>query len=450
VEEFVNRVKGCTLILAVALTASAQSIALNGTISDAKGQPVSGAVVSLVRQNMKDTTGANGLYSLGAPTGTISGLSIPKNDVIAIRGGVLSIQLRESTPVQIKILDIRGHTLAKLMNGHVVAGEYQFKFLTKPLSNQILVISVTIDRRVSTFRHLPLRGNSQAAALSSAPSNGGERVLVNVPATVDTLRVIKPGFAPKSKAITSYQGTENITLDTLAYFSFFVTSMKALIELSKSQNGFGGNFSFGKTGPGAGLKGADSICSCIAERSMPGSSTKQWRAFLSVSADENGKQVNAIDRVGNGPWYDRKGRVVALTRADLLNTRPKNADPIIANDLPNENGYPNHKPDGITTEDNHHIVTGSKTDGTLMIGGSGATQNSTCADWTSTTASGKPRCGFSWPRPGGGGGGASHWISGFDCGGCVAGIQVTSANTGGNIIGASGGYGGFYCLALTP
>jgi hypothetical protein len=94
VEEFVNRVKGCTLILAVALTASAQSIALNGTISDAKGQPVSGAVVSLVRQNMKDTTGANGLYSLGAPTGTISGLSIPKNDVIAIKGGVLSIQLR--------------------------------------------------------------------------------------------------------------------------------------------------------------------------------------------------------------------------------------------------------------------------------------------------------------------------------------------------------------------
>ena len=175
---------------------------------------------------------------------------------------------------------------------------------------------------------------------------------------------------------------------------------------------------------------------------MPGSKVKQWRAFLSVTADENGKQVNAIDRVGNGPWYDRLGRVLALTRADLLNTRPQNADPIIANDLPNENGFPNHKPDGITTEDNHHMVTGSKTDGTLY------STTTTCADWTSTTASGKPRCGFAWPR--GTGTSAAHWISGFDCGGCVAGIQITNTNSGGNIIGASGGYGGFYCFALTP
>ena len=36
------------------------------------------------------------------------------------------------------------------------------------------------------------------------------------------------------------------------------------------------------------------------------------RAFLSVSANANGQQENAIDRIGNGPWYDRLGRVVGL------------------------------------------------------------------------------------------------------------------------------------------
>ena len=51
---------------------------------------------------------------------------------------------------------------------------------------------------------------------------------------------------------------------------------------------------------------------------MPGSSVKQWRAFLSVTAGEDGLAVNAIDRIGEGPWYDRLGRMVAPTREDLV------------------------------------------------------------------------------------------------------------------------------------
>ncbi|MBN1575828.1 MAG: hypothetical protein JW913_04705, partial [Chitinispirillaceae bacterium] len=108
-------------------------------------------------------------------------------------------------------------------------------------------------------------------------------------------------------------------------------------------------------------------------------------------------------------------------------------------------GVPNHRPEG-TTVDNHHFVTGSGTDGKLYKA------SATCNDWTSLTGSG-PRCGFSWPRGGGGGGGsAAHWISGFNAEGCVAGIHITSAMSGWpkGIIGAGGGYGGFYCFALNP
>ena len=39
-------------------------------------------------------------------------------------------------------------------------------------------------------------------------------------------------------------------------FSFFVTSLKAMQDLSKSQVGFGGDLRFGETGAGAGLRGA--------------------------------------------------------------------------------------------------------------------------------------------------------------------------------------------------
>jgi hypothetical protein len=234
-----------------------------------------------------------------------------------------------------------------------------------------------------------------------------------------------------------------------AKFSFFVTSLAALQKLSGSQNGFGGDLRFGETGAGAGLRGADKICATIAETSMKGASAKKWRAFLSVSADENGKQVNAIDRIGDGPWYDRLGRLLAPTKSDLLNTRPQNGDSAIRDDLPNEEGIPNHQPDPTQPKvDNHHMLTGSSTSGTLQ------SSSATCQDWTSSSgSSGQPRCGMAWPRGSMGGSSGSHWISGFTAPGCVAGVDIQSsggAPPGSNTVGAGGGYGGFYCFALTP
>jgi len=100
----------------------------------------------------------------------------------------------------------------------------------------------------------------------------------------------------------------------LPRFSFFVTSQAGLQRLSGSPNGFGGDLRFGKAD---GLTGADEICRQMAEESMPGSSSKVWRAMLSVNKGPAGSPVNAIDRVGGGPWYDRIGRIVAMTKADL-------------------------------------------------------------------------------------------------------------------------------------
>jgi len=71
---------------------------------------------------------------------------------------------------------------------------------------------------------------------------------------------------------------------TSGTFSFFVTSYKGLQRLSGSSLGFGGDLRYGETGAGAGLRGADKICTAIAEMSMPGSGAKGWHAFLSAPA----------------------------------------------------------------------------------------------------------------------------------------------------------------------
>jgi hypothetical protein len=178
--------------------------------------------------------------------------------------------------------------------------------------------------------------------------------------------------------------------------------------------------------------------------------------------------VNAISRIGQGPWRDRNGRLFANNLQELLNTRPLNADAAIKNDFPNEYGVANSDPDNTGTPqavDNHEILTGSGTDGkvytqtTSSTGGfpdlSGACGNAeewtvakaTCWDWTSSEPQGCPRVGHSWPGVSG-----PHWISLFNEGGCAPGgnLAQTGGLDGTRRVGAAGGYGGFYCFAVAP
>jgi hypothetical protein len=224
-------------------------------------------------------------------------------------------------------------------------------------------------------------------------------------------------------------------------FSFFVTSLAALQRHSGSSLGFGGDLRFGESGPGAGLRGADKLCAAIAEESLPGSASKPWRAFLSTS------EVNARDRVGPGPWFDRNGRMVAASLADLLRRRPHGADAAIAGDLPNDEGVPNHDPTGAGAVDNHDVLTGTDEHGALYAA------SSTCADWTSAAPSGAPRMGHSWVRAPPPAGELASWLSAHDGTGCAPGvglIETGPADPSHRHVGASGGYGAIYCFALLP
>ena len=266
-----------------------------------------------------------------------------------------------------------------------------------------------------------------------------------------------------------------------ARFSFFVASYRAMQRLSRSEAGFGGDLRYGEAD---GLAGADKICREIAETSLPGAGKKTWRAFLSVTRGPDGQPVHAIDRIGPGPWHDRRGRLVAPTLADLMNTRPQNGDPAIVDDLPNEDGVPNHAPDGELV-DNHDILTGSDRIGRLYKNDPAVT----CQDWTSAVGSaGRPRVGHSWPRglgdfgglfgdggfpfpfptggdggfpfpfPTGGDGGldfasfdGESWASALDEAGCAPGaslVEMGPPDPRNPTVGSGGGYGGIYCFAV--
>ena len=71
------------------------------------------------------------------------------------------------------------------------------------------------------------------------------------------------------------------------------------------------------TGNLGGLSGADSKCQSLAASVNLGSKT--WRAYLSVERDAaNGNNpTDARSRIGNGPWRNAAGVVIAQNVSDL-------------------------------------------------------------------------------------------------------------------------------------
>ena len=281
-----HRNRGLYLILFIAFTISAQSISISGKVVNKNNQPIANAVVTLAGQKINDTTDGRGAFSLSQTTFVENpGQKQLSAEKIYITNGAVRLSLVQESRVTIEMFDMRGNLLAKTPDRVAAAGEYRFDIAREPLAANMKLVRVSTGRRASTFRYFPVdKGKHSVSSALPVPSTTFNR-LAKTAATIDTLKISAAGYMSRDTAISSYEAIVNVILDTMSLgkFSFFVTSLEGLQRLSGSQNGFGGDFRLGKTGQGAGLLGADSICQCLAESSMPGSKIKKWRAFLSVS-----------------------------------------------------------------------------------------------------------------------------------------------------------------------
>lgn len=453
---------GICMLCIVGLTLT-ETVKLSGTVKNHNGKPLKGAVVHLVVKNLTTTTNEQGNFTI-SDVAVFQSKNRPQIGSISVTNGNIKLRLSEPSQVKIEFFDITGKLIRK--QSSQLGIDHLFNIKSSPTASNMSLFRIAVGDNTTTYRYLQTsNGNGKISTALVSSSNSSGR-MAKLMAAVDTLNVTASNFITKVLPLSKLDDNLDITLDTvnLPKFSFFLTSYEALVKLSKSEKGFGGDLRFGKTGQGAGILGADSICECIAEMSMPGSKIKKWRAFLSATKGVDGKEVNAIERIGQGPWYDKIGRLVANNIDELLNDRPEKAHSAIKNDLPNENGVPNHQPDPTKPPvDNHLTVTGSGSDGKLYtggggfgggFGGGGTSTDWTCNDWTSTTANSTPRAGISWPRSGMMGMGMQNWISVWDLPGCEAGIDLDESTGAGlpgvKTIGSGGGYGGFYCFALNP
>lgn len=135
----------------------------------------------------------------------------------------------------------------------------------------------------------------------------------------------------------------------------------------------------GKGADFGGLAGADAHCQKLA--AAAGAGNRTWRAYLSVpgsfpnqSNPQGVASVNARDRIGQGPWYNAKGQLIARDLAHLHNGNLISKQTALderGNVVKGRGDQPNE----------HDILTGSRADGTAFA----PQTDTTCKAWTSST-----------------------------------------------------------------
>jgi hypothetical protein len=209
----------------------------------------------------------------------------------------------------------------------------------------------------------------------------------------------------------------------LVFSAAAVLALQAGSLLAQSQPPLGFFITSIGVGDGAnlgGLAGADAHCQKLA--SAAGAGNRTWRAYL--SGVENGKPVNAKDRIGTGPWLNAKGVQIAANVVELHSDANKLTK---ETQLTEKGAVVNGRGDKPNT---HDILTGSQLDGTAFTDGA----DHTCNNWTSNST-GSAQVGHHDRQ--GGGANPTSWNNAHASTGC------SQANLAG-----SGGAGLFYCFAV--
>ena len=207
---------------------------------------------------------------------------------------------------------------------------------------------------------------------------------------------VRIGAAAIALALSSAVGAQS------ADMTFFVTS-----------TGSGKGADFG------GLTGADRLCQTLA--AAVGAGGKTWRAYLST---QGAGAVNAKDRIGDGPWQNAKGVVVAKNNAELHATNNLTKQTALTEKGEVVNGRGD-------TPNQHDVLTGTQPDGTAF----GGADDKTCGNWTksgdgSAVVGHHDRTGLDTSPP------ALSWNSSHGSRGCSDPALVST-----------GGAGKLYCFA---
>jgi hypothetical protein len=196
------------MIILMGFSLSAQPVNIIGKVTNQSGKGISGAVVTLTSKNLSATTDASGAYSLKGVVAVNPATVLPGYKAISLNKGIVTVNLVQPAPVLVELFDIQGNLLHRVLDKPASAGNFQFDLRKQPFAANMMLIRVSIGQQPLSFRYFPLNSGKRTITSSTAQR------LAKMQAIKDTLQATASRYVTKKVAISSYEGTVDIALDT--------------------------------------------------------------------------------------------------------------------------------------------------------------------------------------------------------------------------------------------
>jgi poly(3-hydroxybutyrate) depolymerase len=204
---------GILAITVVMLNAQTASINLRGKITNQSGGAINKAIVAMVSQGYKDTTGTDGLYSIVKSGLPVVHYLTSSTENIAINNGFLEFNLINTTPVKIDLFDLKGKHLYGEQK-FTSKGMYRLNIASAIRTSGIVIVKTAIGSREMVFNYNPVLDGKRIVNSISDKISSNKAILAKMAATLDSLKITADGYVSKTVALSSLDAEVNVTLES--------------------------------------------------------------------------------------------------------------------------------------------------------------------------------------------------------------------------------------------
>ncbi len=189
-------------VLITATTIFSQTINVSGNIKDINGNAISGAIVHLKTADLSDTTGSDGNYQINfIPTSLIP--HPISHGKIKMESGILEAQLEKQAKIKLDILDVNGNLVGSEHNNNATPGYHRWDLDRNFSGQQLLIVLLSIDNQVFSFRYLPL--GTLGKLNTSNNNHQNNKALSKSSLAPDTLEISADGYFSRSISLASQE-----------------------------------------------------------------------------------------------------------------------------------------------------------------------------------------------------------------------------------------------------
>jgi glucosylceramidase len=199
----------------IAVFLFAQQINITGTVKDAGGKGIGGAMVSLLAAQKNVTTDAQGAFSIVAGT-TAAAPKLAGHMIsgTALAGAVLCFSVTAAqSRVRVESYDLAGRRTALLLDRQFAPGNYRINPFTARMARGVRVLKIMIGEKCTVLKASIADTRRHAAPVANPDAGKTEFAFAKSSAAIDSMLAGAVGYNTARATVDSYTATCDFVLE---------------------------------------------------------------------------------------------------------------------------------------------------------------------------------------------------------------------------------------------